>query len=491
MSIALTLPLLLAVPAPAAAPLPTAVDQVDDALAAAGKDVAALVALAEGWTAEGNEAAARRGWERVLELDSEHEGAHGALRHHRWGGHWYTTYAALSAARRAEQQRRLAEEGLVLLGDAWVPVAEAPFRRMGWEQQPDGSFAPPGTRAAREEREALLAAGHQLQHLTPIPPEEFDQWRAGLWKVGDTWLDTAAANAAHAELDAWWRVPSQHFVALATVPEEHTRWVAFWADQVHLDLAEIFGLAPAAPPEFLCLHSIAQYNTFAAGDAATGRVPADAQGFSSLHYAFLADAWVEMVGDVPVPRVTGVAWYDPTDPALAPYGQHAVRHAAALAWLETVDPSWDTVARMATAPTAGFPDGAFWAEKRIPRWLHYGAAAYCERFFEDRNVPEGGDPQWARTWALANLTAGGDLAPVEEVLALELSTSDPAASLRLVHQAGLLLHYTLHGGDARVTKAFDAYRDALRARDDVAEPLAAYEEALVRSAKKIEGFAKG
>lgn len=492
MSIALLL-LATAAPAPAdagaAAPYTLTLDGVDDAIGAAGKDVAKLVALAKGWTEEGDEASAARAWSRVLELDRDHDEAHRGLRHHRYGDRWYETYAELSRARRDEARRRLAEEGLVPLGNQWVPQAELPFRRMGWEDQGDGSWAPPGTKAAKDELARKLADGHQLQHRTPIPPSEFEPWRAGKWKVGDEWLDVEAANAAHAALGSWWEVPGEHFVALTTVPEENTRWVVWWADQVHGQLGEIFGLAPKEAPEFVVLNSIAQYNDFAAGSPAQGRAPADAMGYSSIHYAFFTDGWTDVVGGAPVFHAAGAAYYDPADPALAPYGQHAVRHAAAISWLEAVDPSWNAVSLMVTSPGAGFLDGAFWGEKRIPRWLRYGAAAYCERFFEDANVGEGGDPMWARKWALENLKKGGAMDPVADVLELEFDTNDAAASVRRVHEAGLLLHYTLDGGDKKVTKAFDAYRKALIGGEDVMEPLAAYEKALEKAEKKIAKFA--
>lgn len=460
----------------------------DEAITSAGGDVEALLALAEARLAEKDEDGARRAWSRILELHADHEAAHRGLRHHRYGDRWYVTYAELSKARRDEARRRLDEEGLVPLGDEWVPQADLPFRRMGWEQDGAGQWAPPGVAAARAERAKLLADGYQLQHRTPIPPAEFDAWRAGKWKVGDEWLDVEAANEAHSKLGAWWEVPGEHFVALTTVPEEHTRWVVWWADQVHGELAALFGLSPAAAPEFVVLNSIAQYNDFAAGSAVQNRAPADALGYSSIHYAFFTDGWSELVGGAPFFRATGAAYYDPADPNLAPYGQHAVRHAAALAWLEAVDPSWNAVSLMVTSPAGGFPDGAYWGEKRIPRWLRYGAAAYCERFFEDKNVAEGGDPLWARKWALENLAKGGRMDPVEEILALEFDTADAAGSVRRIHEAGLLVHYTLDGGDKKVTRAFETFREALARGEDVIEPLAAYEKALAKAEKKIARF---
>ncbi|MEM1448605.1 MAG: hypothetical protein AAGI22_05800 [Planctomycetota bacterium] len=464
------------------------VDDVADAIEAAGDDAAKLAALADAWSEEERERDAVRAWERVLEVDGDHEGARRGLRHHRYDGQWYETYAALAKVRRAEAKRRFETDGTVRFGDLWVLADELPYHRMGWEKLDDGTFAPPGTRERLADDAAKAAAGWEKQHTTWIDPQDFGKWRQGLWKVGDEWLETAAANEAHSKIGAWWQVPGEHFVALTTVPEDKGRWVVWWADAAHADLARIFGLAAPSKPEFVVLDSIAQYNQFSAGDPAAGFGPADANGYSSVHYAFFTDGWMDASSAVPAFKGTGAAYYDANDPALEPFGQHAVRHAAALAWLEAVDPSWTAVSQMLTSPGGGFPDRPFWDEKRIPRWLRYGAAAYCERFFEDANVGEGGDPLWARKWALQNLKSGGTLDPIEDVLALQIDTNEPEASCRLIHEAGLLVHFLVDGEDKKVGKAWTAYREALVAGDDVGEHVAVLEEALVKAQKKIAAF---
>lgn len=484
--------LLMATPAPlATSPVPAIAcmaDDVDDAIKAAGDDVEALLKLASKWTDMSDEPAARRAWARVLELQPSSEEAHTGLRHHLFGGIWYETYAALSKAKRSEAERRLKEEGLAPFGGDWVPVHELPFHRMKWEKLPTGKWAPAGTLARMEDEKAKLAEGWQLQHRTWVAPEELDQWRAGKWKVGGAWLDLAAANAAHSELGSWWEMPGEHFVALTTVPEDQARWVNYWADQVPAELERMFGLKAETKPEFVVLDSIAQYNDFAGGSIADGRQPADVSGQSAVHYAFFTDGWVDVTGPSPLFRGTGAAYYDVQDPSLTPFGQHAVRHAAALAWLESVDPSWEAVSLMITSPGGAFPDARYWEEKRIPRWLRYGAAAYCERFLEDKSVPEGGDPLWARSWALQNLRSGGPMDSIDEILELALDTNDPAGSVRLLHEAGLVLHYLIDGDDKKAKKAYDAYRVALSSGADAAEPLADLEEFVRRAAGKIAAY---
>ncbi len=475
-------------PLPLTGTLPRASDVTADAIRDAGDDVGALLKLAVAWAEGGSEASAVMAWERVLEIDPDHEDAHRGLRHHLWNGTWYSTYTALSSARRKEVARRLKEDGVVPFGEEWVLPGDLPFRKMNWEAVPTGGWAPPGTAARLADDATKKAAGWERQHRTWISPTEFDQWRSGLWKVGDEWLTVEDANKVHAELDAWWEVPGEHFVALTTVPEEDARWVVWWADQVHGDLQELFGLEPESAPEFVVLNSIAQYNEFSAGSTTTGRNPADASGYSSLHYAYFTDGWYDRSTPVPQFRASAAAYYDINDPGLKPYGQHAVRHAATLAWLESVDPSWDTVAEMVTSGALAFPDAAYWGEKRIPRWLRYGAAAYCERFFEDKSTPEGGDPLWARKWALENLRKGGDLDPIESILTLDLQTSDPEGSARLIHEAGLLVHYIRNGGDKKMAKAWAAFREALVGGSDTQEAAARLEALLLGSGKKVAAF---
>ncbi len=464
-----------------------ALDAVDEAIAAAGKDATKLAQLGEQWDSEGEYEAAAKAYGAALAIDPDHAAAHGGLGHHACDGRWYTTYAELARASREEARVRLEKDGVVRLGDDWVPVQEAPFRRMGWEKLADGRWARPGTLARLADGQQKEGEGYQLQHLTWVHPSEFEQWRKGLFKVGDEWLEVAQANVAHAEIGAWWEVPGEHFVALTTVVEEDSRWVVWWADQTAADLSRIFGLVPAEKPELVVLNSLAQYNEFAAGSQSPPRVPADASGHSSLHYAFFTDGWTESVAGsaVPVFRGTGAAYYDSQDAALAPFGQHAVRHAAALAWLESVDPSWSSVSRMVTSPSPGFPDLAFWSEKRIPRWLRYGAAAYCERFFEDAQVGEGGDPLWARKWAIENLKGSGPLDSMSTILELEFDTADPVASARRIQEAGLLVHFIVDGDDQKVNRAWRAYRGALMAGDAIEEELGALEEAVRRAEKSF------
>jgi hypothetical protein len=107
--------------------LPTAGEPKTDqreAIAKADKDVPRLLELARAWSAAGDEPAAQAAYARVLAVDAANEEAHQGLRHHRYDGKWFETYAALARHRRAEEDRMLREKGLVRFGEQWVKPEE-------------------------------------------------------------------------------------------------------------------------------------------------------------------------------------------------------------------------------------------------------------------------------------------------------------------------------------------------------------------------------
>lgn len=465
-------------------------DEVDERIAAAGDDVGRLAELALALEVEGLEDAAQRAWSRVLELDAEHAGAHEALRHHSYDGKWFESYAALSAYRKAEDERMLAEHGLVRFGDDWVEPASVPFRRMGWVETEGGTW-----RSARDveraERAAELAArGWQQQDLTWIDPAEFDRWREGLWRCGDEWLAPADADTYHASLDRPWRVPGEHFVVQSTLDRQGTDWAVWYAEQAYADLVRAYGVEPAQRPTLVVVRDIPQYNAFAAGDPAAGRGPTEASGESSIHYAYFADAWFDTGVSPAAFRAAGVCYWDRGDERLAPYGQHAVRHAAAQSYAEAIDPSWDAVSRAIATSRLGQDSGAFWGEKRIPRWFRYGVASYTERYFRDVHAAEGADPWWPRAWALDNLRRQGGLRPLPEVFAFRLDpANEPEDAGKLLHEAGLVVAFVLDGGCAPVQRAHAELKRALQDGADVEPAARALREALEAHRAELDAWA--
>lgn len=454
----------------------------------AGKSVDALWSLAE--TLEGDEAEADREkvYARIIELDSDHEGARKGLRHHAYDGHWYTTYAELSKVKRAEAKKMLEEHGLVRFEEDWVAPEEVPFRRMGWTQDERGSWVSASAAKRSEEEAKLLAEGWQQQNLTWIHPDDFDKWRDGLWKCGDEWLTLEDANAYHSKPETCWRFPGEYFVVNSTLDHDSLRWAGWYADQTYRDLVKVFGLKPDGKPELWVYSNVGEYNAFAAGDPTNGVAPAEIDGYSSLHYAFFAEAHFEPTESMREFKGMGVAFWDRTDPNLDPYGQHAVRHAAAQSYIEAIDPSWETVSVACANPNTNMASATFWGEKHTPRWLRYGAAAYAERFFRDENVQEGGNPWWARDWAIGNLKEGG-IRPFDEIFAFNLSLNDIPGSGSMIQEAGLLVSFMLDGDSTEVRNAHQAFKAALRKGEGVDEAVHALERTLVENRNSLLEYA--
>ena len=477
---------------PAQKPAPK--DNPGAAVKAAGADVGKLLALAATYTEQQRPDAARIAWKRVVELDPANAAARAGLNHQFYDGKWFEGHTALFDYKRAEDER-MARKGLARLRDSWVPIADAPFLRLGWGKDANGAWQHPLAKVRQQRDQEMLAKGCQLQDLEWVDPAEFEQWRQGLWKCGEQWLDTAAANAYHADPKQGWYVPSEHFVIYTTVDRERVEWCKWYADQTYADLVRLFGIAPGArpsaidllgpngdKPEVVVWNSLAQYNKFASGS--------ENDGLSSLHYAFFADALVDDSVQPAAYAAVGCAFWDAGVPALAAFGQHSIRHAAALSFVEAIDPSWRALGDAAMG-TQAKSTAAFWAEKRIPRWLRYGAASYVERYFLDNTVKADGDPRWSRDWALASLQRDGGLRDIQKVFEFKISLADAKGSTQLIHEAGLLVAYVLDGGDAQVQSAHRQLLVALRGNGPTGPAVAELQKALLAAKAGLAKFARG
>jgi hypothetical protein len=148
------------------------------------------------------------------------------------------------------------------------------------------------------------------------------------------------------------------------------------------------------------------------------------------------------------------------------WGPYWLRWAAAQSFVEALDPSWNFVGEVVAAGASGQrPNPAnFWAEKRIPRWLRYGAASYVERYMKDPEAAEGASPWALREFAFGQLRSGG-LRKLDELFAFGLDLTKAESSSRMYHEAGLVVAFLLDGapGDAKLAAAHEAFRNALKA----------------------------
>lgn len=455
----------------------------DQKLKAAGTDVAKLFELAE-WCKENKLRTQQQDtYKRILELDANNEEAHKALRHHFYDGQWFETYAALSVYKR-EETKRMEEKGLTKVGEEWIAIADAPYVRMGWTKGEDGKYRSKAAAEKLEREKQLIADGWQQQYLEWVHPDDFEKWRQGLFKCGDEWLELAKADEYHAQVFRWWVIPTDHFIVRSTCDHATSVLAAANVEVVVPHLVRLFGKQPEAKPFVTVLNSIAQYNTYAAGDPAASLPPSEANGYSSCHFAFFAERQADYSVNPPEPNQGGVAYWDAKDPANAPFGEYAVRHAAALSWIEAIDPSWDAVSRFIASPGDGqFPEAAFWAEKKIPRWIRYGAASYVERWAPLSN----GANQWAnRTWAMQNLATHGALDPFETIFTFAL---DPAVSNgKLIGESGLLVSFMLDSDCKPVRDAQQKLKALLQRGESCTEAVAELQQAIVDNKAAFEAY---
>jgi len=491
-ALAVLFALLAALPATALAQKAPPKENPAPSIKAAGTDVARLLQLAKAWTDSKHIDGARAAWKRVVELEPNHAEARAGLGHQRYDGKWFDSHTALFDYKRAEDERQ-AKLGLARVADGWAPVADAPFLRLGWAKDGKAHWQHPLAKLRAQKDQEMLAKGCQRQDLEWIDPAEFEQWQKGLWKCGELWLDTAAANTFHADAKQPWYVVGEHFVVSTTVDRERVEWCKWYADQTYADLVRLFGIAPGSrpsaidllgdkgdKPELVVWRSLAQFNKFAAD--------AETEGFSSLHYAFFADALFDPTVKPPAFAALGAAYWDDSTKEAGAFGQHSIRHAAALSFVEAIDPSWKALGDAAMG-TQARSTAAFWAEKRIPRWLRYGAASYVERWFVDKNVGEGGDPDWARKWARANLKKDGGLRDAAKVFEFKLTLADLPGSTRLIHEAGLLTAFVLDGDDKNVQRAHEALKQALLSGSSTTAAVAELQKALLAAKPAIAAFA--
>jgi hypothetical protein len=142
------------------------------------------------------------------------------------------------------------------------------------------------------------------------------------------------------------------------------------------------------------------------------------------------------------------------------------RWAAAQSFVEAIDPSWNAVGER-IAGGGAMEDAAFitsfWAEKRVPKWLRYGAASYVERYMRNPEAAQGADPWTVRAFAFGAVKKAGGLRKLDDVFAFALNINDVPGSTRLYDEAGVVVSYLLDGtnGDKGLAEKHQAFKNAL------------------------------
>ena len=190
-------------------------------------------------------------------------------------------------------------------------------------------------------------------------------------------------------------------------------------------------------------------------------------------------------------RGAGVGYWDDSTEDLNAFGVHYVRHAAGLAFVESIDPSPEFQAKVKKSPRIlekGFDD--FYDEKQLPLVLRYGAAAFVERYFVDtRAASRGGDANWASKWSVQNIARTGGLDPIDRILDFRISADDLDASTKLINQAGLLVCFIVRGNNEAVTEAHRAWSEAFAKGDKLKKPTEKLFDALRDEEAALRQFA--
>lgn len=482
---------------PAAAAALVAPDDaaLDARIAAAGQDVAKLLELAAAAAKSGGGRDAARVWKRVLEIAPDNETARKGLNHQFHDGRWFESHSALAKYKR-DEEAQMKGKGLARWKDGWVPAGDVPFLQMAWSKDAKGVWVNPLDAERDAEAARWEAAGYQFRadDNSWVAPEDLENWQGLKWKCGVEWLGMAEANTFHSRVERPWVLAGEHFLVASTCNWEIADLARRNADSVQPELMRLFGTAPARKPRVFVLQSLGQYNTEAGNQGTLW----ESEAFSSLYGAYFADCCFDLTAKPPQHQPCGVSFWSQDEPDLAVWGPYWVRWAAAQSFVDAIDPSWPAAAAWIAAQ--GKDDienfkAPFWGQKKIPRWIRWGAASYVERFMKDPAAAEGADPWAPRKWALEELRKSGGLKKLDEIFAFDVDPANIDDAARLYQSAGLLIAFLLDGAtkdeDKDVVAKHRKFQDALKSgtRADVAAACAEIQKALVERESAIKKFA--
>jgi hypothetical protein len=449
-------------------------------LAAAEGDAAKLWKVFEWCETRGMEKEGRSVLRKILKLNENDRKAHELLGEVEYDGKWFATEKKVEEYKKKQLEEEAKRTGKAIYKGELVDPADLPMLERGMVKTEGGDWV-----SAEDFKK--MSEGWVKQDLTWVSPEELPNIEKGLWKCGDKWLAEAEADAYHAELGMWWKVPSDNFVIYSTCSRQTVEKIKEECKRAFREFNRVLGKSPATRVPILVLNSAEQYNSFAAG---TGRDPIELRGFSSLHGATIAEVWAEPLREGM--SSAGMTYWNVAVEADNIRGPIFVRHAAAQALAEGLDPSPKTLAAIASQRAGQAVDDDWWKEKHFPTWFRYGAVSYVERYIADQFVGANGDPDWIRKWSKENLIRVGGLDPIDTILACSLSLEQFDASTKLLNETGLLMHFILDGKHPPVAEAHGALKAAFKAGKDPKALKLAFtnlETALKKSEAEFRKFA--
>jgi hypothetical protein len=465
---------------PARAPAAVSAQGFEQRFAAAQGDVERLWDLWLWCEAGDHQREGRQVLRAILELNPEHRPAHEALGHTQHDGRWFASKKDLERYMREEQERIAREKGLVRWKGEWVDPLDLPYLERGYVRGVQGGWL------TREEQ-ARLRGGWARQDLEWIPPAERAKVEAGLWRCGEEWLPLAEADAWHAELGRWWRIPGRWFNVYSTCPRELTLHILEVLERTREDLLKIYGWTPFTPPIVVVLNDKHQYDRLGVGIESLGVEPGDSRGLAQLHGAFFADRALDPATGEPMN--CGVGFWDSSMETGANFGLHSVRHAAGLSWAGALERSLREELDGKRRRKRGEPP-----PEPLPDWFRIGAAVYVERWFVDNLTASDGNPNWARDWAKKSLARRGGRMPLADFFAhvpnLRERKEELEHSQRWLNQSGLVLAFVLEGGSEEVRLAHEALKGALGAGEGLEPAFAALRDAILAHEAELSAFAE-
>lgn len=392
------------------------------------------------WAAERSLTAdAKRLYQAVLKIKPDHAGANEALGNELVEGKWMPAKEA-EALRKKAQAAEYAAKGFVDVGGIWVEKDKA-------DEAKRGVFHHEGEVVTKEEMLAFQAG--KVRHPDTgeiIDAKHLEKAKNKYYPVGsDRWVDAKEADTWHSDLKRPWIVRTSRGLIISTLSLAKIDELKIYVDQGIDRVAPLLGsrvVAGSRRPVVLVAATESEFRDFGTsfGDGT------DACG------AFLMREEANM----------NLPYQGEVRPAICfnhkDWGPRYIRHCAAISYAHGV------------AEEAGVD---------LPLWMLHGIGSYTSRFQNDSDAGWFGK-QHVQKGGVRNLKsffAGFAISG-------EMESKDIDYNM---FQAGLLLAYAVHGGDAKVTEAMQAVTGCLAgtAKGNFDKALTKLQTHLIESEPKI------
>lgn len=399
---------------------------------AAKNDIAAITKAAAWAKEQGLHTEWRRLLNRVLQLAPTNDAANQAIGNVKYDGRWMSPEKAEILTNRVA--------GLVAVAGVWVPEAEVEAARAG-------IFHFKGERVTKAEYLDLRAG--KIRHPRTgelIAAADMEQAKNNLFPDGKGgWVDEAAANTLHSRLASPWVVRTKSMAVVSTMALEDIEQYAQQHVEDAYDFAiGLFGVSPQ-PTRRPVVMLVATSDQFR-------QVGDQIGGATSAYGGFLAENTISVPGLGNIRPA--VALLDPN------WGVYYLKHAVGVAVAHAI------------------------AANSLPAWWVSGTGSYVERFYS---------AEIANWFGKQFLAAGGlmDLAGWFRGFRIDGDMDNDAMGQRLF-QAGLVLAFCRHGGDAALAKLLDAVGGALSQGDAeaVTSAVAAVEKGVEERGEALRAYLK-